>query len=253
HVALPIFDELLAQQVDKEVQNRAWYHLARLYHSRSRSDAAFHALEKIRGVVPDDLHLEYHYLATLVNSDGDHLRDVEEAINKLPGASQGYPYLLYNLGVSWLAGGNQEKALENLKLVVQRNDGSEELQVLADRARHGLARIAIQNQNLAEAWLNLRDIRTEGLYSNRALLAYAWTAINQELYQTALPALHLLNERAIALPEVQQGMVLIGHVYEQEGSMTRALKSHIDAEQALLAGLNQLAEARRIVDEQGLP
>lgn len=248
-----IFDQLLTGNTDENIRNRAWYYLAKLYHSRSKPKEAYAALEEIQGNIPADLHLDYHYLATLVNSDGEHLQDVQEAIDKLPVANRRYPYLLFNLGVTQLESGYPSWAINNLTKVVSFNDGSEELQVLADRARHGLAEIAIKDQRLMDAWAYLQNIRTQGLYSNRALLAYAWTAIRQELFQTSLPALQLLSDRSIALPEVQEGKVLLGHVYEQQGSMTRALKSHLEAEMDFETGLRQLEEARRIIEQQDVP
>lgn len=251
--AEPIFDRLLSGGTNEDLRNRAWFYLAKLYYSRSKPDEAYAALEKIRGNIPADLHLDYHYLATLVNNDGQHLRAEQEAIDKLPAANRQYPYLLFNLGVAQLQAGYEASAIRNLNRVVSFNDGSEELQVLSDRARHGLAQIAMQEQQLPEAWSYLQDIRTRGLYSSRALLAYAWTAIRQKLFQVSLPALQLLNQRSIALPEVQEGKVLLGHVYEQQGSTTRALKSHLQAEKDFEKGLQQLAEARRIIDQQDVP
>lgn len=251
--AQKIFDRVLTAESDADVRNRAWYYLAKLYHSRSKPAEAFAALENVRGRVPADLHLDYHYLATLINNDSQHLQRVQDAVERMPAGDSQYPYLLFNLGVSYLTSGDQEAAVRNLTTVVDYADRSQDLQVLADRARHGLAQISIQEQQLEEAWSQLQHIRTEGLYSNRALLAYAWTAIRQELLQTALPALQLLNDRSIALPEAQESKVLLGHVYEQQGFMSRALKSHIRAEQAFNEGLQQLANARDIVREGQLP
>jgi hypothetical protein len=248
-----IFDRLLTGDADERVHNRAWYYLAKLYHQRSKPAEAYAALEKIHGNIPMDLHLDYHYLATLVNSDGEHLNTVQQAIDQIPTTTPQYPYLVFNLGVSYLKNGDQAAALSNLQTVVNYADNSEELQVLADRARHGLAQLYMQDQNLFQAWLNLRDIRTTGLYSSRALLAYSWAAIRQEQYEVAVPALQLLNSRSIALPEVQECKVLLGHLYEQQGSMTRALKSHIDAEKEFLSGIEKVAEARRIIDLRDVP
>jgi tetratricopeptide (TPR) repeat protein len=161
--AQTIFDKLLSGESNENVRNRAWYYLAKLYHQRSKPIEAYAALEKIHGNIPLDLHLDYHYLATLVNSDGEHLNSIQQAIDQIPTTTPQYPYLVFNLGVSYLNNGNQTAAVNNLQTVVNYADGSEELQVLADRARHGLAQLAMQDQNLLQAWLQLRDIRTTGL------------------------------------------------------------------------------------------
>jgi hypothetical protein len=251
--AYAIFERLLAAESDEHLRNRTWYQLAKLYHSRAELPKAQSALDEISGEIPPDLGMDYHYLSTLVNRRGDNLRQIQASIAGLSSDNPRYPYLLFNLGVTQLGAGDTAAAVDNLAAVVAFGNRSEELEVLADRARHGLAQIAIQEQRLADAWLHLQDIRTEGLYSNRALLAYAWTAIRQDLLTTALPALNLLNRRSIALPEVQQGKVLLGHVHEKQGSMTRALRSHLQAEKDFLAGLEQLKEAYAIVDRGQLP
>lgn len=248
-----IFNTLLDAEPNQEIRNRAWYYLARLYHSRSNHADALGALQRIQGRLPPDLYLDYHYLATLISRNTQDLRDVENALLHMPASSPQYPYLLYNLGISYLRMGNQASAAQNLQAVVNYGVQGEEFMVLADRARHGLARLAMTEQRLGDAWLHLQGIRTEGLYSNRALLGYAWTAIQQEMYQTAIPALQMLNRRSIALPEVQEGKVLLGHVYEQHGSMNRALRSHLSAEQDFLIGLQQVAEAREVIALQDVP
>lgn len=252
-VAQNIFDRLLASEPEQQLRNRAWYYLAKIYHSHSKPNEAFAALENIKGNLPPDLHLDYHYLATLVNNDGTHLNTIQKTVDQIPTGAPRYPYLAFNLGVSYLGVGNQTAAIQNLTKVVSLADNREELLVLADRARHGLAQIAMQEQRLFDAWTYLQNIRTEGLYSSRALLAYAWTAIRQELYQAALPALQLLNDRSIALPEVQEGKVLLGHLYEQQGSMTRALKSHLEAEREFTKGIAAVEEARRIIGLRDVP
>ncbi|GAB1263079.1 tetratricopeptide repeat protein [Aurantivibrio plasticivorans] len=252
-VSESLFNALLVRQTEEDVRNRAWYYLAKLFYAHSRDKDAHDALEKIHGAVPADLHLDYHYLATLVSNDANHLESISQAVDNIPTYSPQHPYLLFNLGISYLRGGNRAAAEENLQAVVAAADDSEELQVLSDRARHGLAQLAIEDQQLLKAWGYLQNIRTTGLYSNRALLAYAWAAVRQQQYQIALPALQLLNERSISIPEVQEGKVLLGHLYEQQDSMNRALKSHITAEKQFLQGIQQVAEARRIIDMRDVP
>lgn len=251
--AYGIFDTLLKAEPSQELRNRAWYYLARLYQLRSNIPDALAALRRIEGRLPPDLYLDYHYLATLLSHSDDALHGVEAALAKIPADSPQLPYLLYNLGVSHLKFGNQQAAVNNLQSVVNHANRGEEFLVLADRARHGLARLAVQDERLSDAWLHLQDIRTEGLYSNRALLGYAWTAIQQEMYQASIPALQLLNSRSIALPEVQEGKVLLGHIHEQNGNLNQALRSHLNAERDFLAGLQQLAEAREIIAAQNVP
>ncbi len=248
-----LFSQLLDVKTDIEVRNRAWYHLAKLFYSKSDRVSANRALDKIDGKIPADLHIEYHYLASLLKNDGSHGDAVSDAISKLSGEQPHYSYLIFNIAVSQLRAGNVASAITGLEEVAGYQGQNRELLALADRAKHGLSQLATQAGNLPQAWLYLRGIRTTGLYSNRALLSYAWAAINMKLYSEAVPALQLLDDRSIAIPEVQESKVLLAHLYEQEGSPRKALRSNVMAEKAFKEGIEMLAEARRIIGQQDVP
>ena len=68
-----IFETLLDSAASEEVKNRAWFYLAKLFYSKSDLASARESLGQIRGRMPDDLHTDYHYLATLLNHEGNHL------------------------------------------------------------------------------------------------------------------------------------------------------------------------------------
>ena len=91
------------------------------------------------------------------------------------------------------------------------------------------------------------------MYSNRALLAYAWSAINAKKYNDAIPALKALNQRSIAIPEVQETKVLLAHLYEQQGASKKALQSNILAEKEFKSGIEQVQAARKIIDGLNVP
>lgn len=248
-----IFDQLLDTNSSEEVRNRAWFYLAKLLYSKSDFNNAKKSLEKIKGKIPDDLHMDYHYLATLLGKSGEHLVGVENAIKSGEKGNSYLPYLMFNLAIIQLKDKQLDAAVKNLEKVVQYSGASEELSVLADRARHGLAELAIKHGKLIQAWKYLTDIRTTGLYSNRALLSYAWAAINLKQYKDALPALEMLNKRSIAIPEVQEAKVLLAHVYEQDGAFRKALKSNLLAEKEFKTGIAMIDEARRVIEKQDVP
>ena len=248
-----IFETLLDSAASEEVKNRAWFYLAKLFYSKSDLASARESLGQIRGRMPDDLHTDYHYLATLLNHEGNHLGTAENKFKTVSKENPYFPYLLFNLAILQLKDNQLELAVGNLEAVTKYAGVSEELSLLSDRARHGLAELALQHGNLLQAWLYLKDIRTTGLYSNRALLSYAWAAINLKQYQQAIPALELLNERSIAIPEVQEAKVLLAHVYEQEGAPRKALKRNLIAEKEFHEGVQMIAEARKVIEKQDVP
>lgn len=251
--AMSIFNALLGAGTSTEVRNRAWFHLAKLYYNKSEIASANRALDRIEGDIPADLHIEYHYLASLIKNDGKHYALANEAIVKLADEMPQYSYLLFNMAVTQLRNGDVLDAVLKLEEIAAYQGDNRELQALSDRAKHGLSQLATQAGNLPRAWYYLTGIRTSGLYSNRALLSYAWTAIKMKQFNDAIPALQLLDQRSIAIPEVQEAKVLLAHLYEQEGSPRKALKSNLLAEKAFKHGLATLEEARRIIGMQDVP
>ena len=248
-----IFDELLDANSSEEVRNKAWFYLAKLLYKKSDTGNAKKSLEKVKGKMPDDLHAEYHYLSTLLGSRGVHLDGPENNSFMATKDNSTLPYLLFNLSILQLKDSQLDAAVSNLEKVTEYSGVSEELSVLADRARHGLAELAIKHNNLPQAWKYLTSIRTTGLYSNRALLSYAWAAINLKQFKESLPALEMLNKRSIAIPEVQEAKVLLAHVYEQDGALRKALKCNLLAEKEFTLGINMIAEARRVISNQDVP
>lgn len=248
-----LFNKLLQANAPETVRNRVWFYLAKLHYSKSDVASAEAAINRVEGEIPLDLLTDFHYLATLVNDQKDPSASSIAKVEMAAADSAYFPYFLFNAAIAYLGAGNLTAAVSNLERVTGYSTASEELAVLADRARHALAELAMRNGRLAQAWIYLSNIRTTGLYSNRALLTYAWAAINQRQYRQAIPALEILNKRSIALPEVQEAKVLLAHVYEQNGDNRKALQGNIMAEKAFAKGLHSISEARRIIAGQDVP
>ncbi|WP_045825442.1 tetratricopeptide repeat protein [Teredinibacter turnerae] len=249
----PLFKSLLANTNKRAVANAAWYHLARLYYNKSEIEAAKRALAEIRGEVPQEIRLDYLYLSSLLNGATS---DDSKALlkqSRLADGSPQYGYLLFNMAVTQLRNGASEEGVKALEQLANYAGDNRELQALSDRAKHGLAQLATQAGELVRAWNYLRGVRTTGLYSNRALLSYAWAAIKLKQFASAIPALQLLDQRNIAIAEVQEAKVLLAHLYEQEGSPRKALKSNLLAEKAFKEGIATLREARAIIAKQDVP
>lgn len=250
-----IFSDLLTPQVAEVQRNRAWFYLAKLHYQKADMKSSAHALMQIKGDVPADIAEEFNYLATLINIHNHQLDAANGGINQLSVNAQYQPYLIYNLAISQLQAGHIESAVTNLTKVMAITEVRKETEyaVLADRARHALAQLAISQKNLMSAWGYLQGVRTSGLYSNRALLTYGWAAIKLQRYPEAVPALQLLDKRSIAIAEVQEAKVLLAHVYETQGAKRSALKQYLLAEKDFKEGLNAIGIARKAIASQEIP
>ncbi len=250
-----IFNDLLNTNVDEATANKAWYYLAKLYYQKGEIDAAARNLGRIQGQVPGDIAEEFNYLATLINIRNMHLDTVEQSLSKVAKNSAYEPYLIFNLAITQLRHDKLDDSKRNLKKVVDYAlvHPEEEFSVLADRAKQALAHMEIENENLLGAWQYLQNVRTTGLYSNRALLSYGWTAIKLQRFSQAVPALKALDRRSISIAEVQEAKVLLAHLYEQQGASRSALKQYLLAEKAFAGGVDSIAKARAVIAGQRIP
>jgi hypothetical protein len=250
-----IFNELLDKSVPQETRNKAWFYLGKLYYQKGDINNAANNLGKVKGDIPSQIADEYNYLATLINIKNNHFDAAESALKFVGKGSVYEPYLLFNLAISQLASGDAEACRKNLIKVTEfaKSNPEEEFLVLADRAKQALAHTYIQENNLLGAWQYLQNVRTTGLYSNRALLSYGWTAIKLKQFDQAIPALRALNKRSISIPEVQEAKVLLAHLYEQKGATRTALKQYLLAEIAFKEGVASILKARKVISGQRIP
>ncbi|MBX2809589.1 MAG: hypothetical protein KTR20_13270 [Cellvibrionaceae bacterium] len=253
-----LFNRVLNNTVlQQDVSNRAWYYLGKIYYNKSEINHARQALKKVHGELADDIFFDYYYLSTLIGNQQAVASLEEKAHARLANDLPRYPYLLFNMAIGHLQQGNLDNTITYLTQVSAFADeayaDNHELTVLADRAKNGLAQLSVESGHLGAAWDYLSGIRTSGLYSNRALLAYAWSAVKLHRYQEAIPALQILTERSIAIPEVQEAKVLLSHLYEQQGFNRQALQSYIAAEKNFKEGMQRIAEARKVIDKLTIP
>lgn len=241
--------------ITDEVRNKAWFYLAKMYYHKGEGKKAAVTLGYIHGDIPSDIQNEFNYLATLINIRNNNLNSAEKALDGIMKGSVFEPYLIFNLASSQLKSGDITRSEVNFQKVVEygKEHKAEEFQVLADRAKQALAHVKIEQDDLLGAWMNLQFVRTTGLYSNRALLSYGWTAIKLERYDMAIPALSVLDKRSISIAEVQEAKVLLAHLYEQQRAPRTALKHYLLAERAFTSGIESIASARRIIDGQRIP
>ncbi|WP_245980668.1 tetratricopeptide repeat protein [Sinobacterium caligoides] len=248
-----LFDQVLASTQPESTANRAWYYLAKLQYHKGNTQQALASLLRVQGEIPADLHPEYHYLASLLNISGQHLVAAESLLQSSLQGTPFYPYLLFNLAIAQLKQGEQEAGLQKLMTVAAYSGQSDELLVLADRAKHAIAQVSIQQGSFSGAWLALQNIRTTGLYSNRGLLSYAWTAIKRKDFKHAIAGLMALDRRSIAIAEVQEAKVLLGYLFEQQQAPRRALKHYLLAEQEFERGIAMVKQARAVIAGQDVP
>ncbi|KEF30628.1 hypothetical protein D777_02570 [Marinobacter nitratireducens] len=243
-----IFDRLAASNLSEPVRNRARFFLGKMQYLRGETDTAARNLNQIRGELPAAVDAEYRYLAALVNVKLGYLDAGEAVAETIEQDSPYAPYFYFNLAIALEGQERTDDAIEALNRVIALNDGSAELQRLADRARMALAYVYASHEDTLNAGLQLTSINTTGAYSNRGLLGASWMSINAGDFRQALAPLDVLTARSMALPEVQEAVLLRPHVYERMGLEGRAARGFIAADSRFRHALKELDDARETLD-----
>ncbi|MDX1817209.1 MAG: hypothetical protein R3180_05790, partial [Marinobacter sp.] len=239
-----IFDRLAASNLSEPTRNRARFYLGKMQYLRGETDTAARNLNLIRGELPEAVDAEYRYLSALVNVKLGYL-DAGKVVGDTIDESSPYaPYFYFNLAIALEGQGRTGDSIDALNRVIDLNDGSGELKRLADRARMALAYVYAGHEDTRNAGLQLAGISTTGAYSNRGLLGASWMAINAGEFRQALAPLDVLVSRSMALPEVQEAVLLRPHVYERMGLEGRAAQGFITADNRFGETIRELESAR---------
>lgn len=247
--AREIFSNLIDGNTTEEVENRAWFYLADMLYLRGDIERAGVTMANIHGSMPSDIDQEYRYLAALINIKLGYFDEAELISRSFDKDSPNAPYLYFNLGVAY---GKQNKyawAIANLEKSASYANGGSELERLADRSHMAIAYLDAQNQRFSESYEQIKRVNTTGVFSNRALLGSGWAYVNDGLYRKALAPLSVLQKRSMALPEVQEAVILVPHVYEKLGLMGRAAEGFISASSRYEDTLVQLDKARETLKD----
>jgi tetratricopeptide (TPR) repeat protein len=242
--ARDIFAKVIAENSPEEVQNRAWFFLAKMLYLRGDVERAARTMANIHGGMPRDVEPEYRYLAALVNIKLGYWDEAEAISGGFERDSPYAPYLYFNLGVALGKKGEHDRAVANLNKAVSYADGSRQRDAVADRAHLAMAYLYAGEKEFSNAYAQISNVSATGVFSNRALLGAGWASVNNDAYREALAPLSKLEQRSMAIPEVQEAVLLVPHVYEKLGLPGRAAQGFISAYRRYGDALVQLDDAR---------
>jgi tetratricopeptide (TPR) repeat protein len=240
-----IFSKLIAENTDETVQNRAWYFLAKMLYLRGDIERAAVTLSNVHGTIPREIDQEYLYLAALINIKLGHFDEAGKFSRKFNRKSPYAPFLYFNLGVALGKQKDYDQAIKALKKSASYADGSRELERVADRSQMAIAYLYAENHDATEANASINRVSSSGIFSNRALLGAGWSFVNSGSYREALAPLGVLEQRSMAIPEVQEAVLLVPHVYEKMNLPGRAAEGFISAVDRYDATLDQLETAKQ--------
>lgn len=244
-----IFSSVLAINTTPEIQNRAWYYLAKMLYLRGDIQQSATTLSNIRGTMPVDIDQEYRYLAALINIKLGYYEEARVISANFDKVSRYAPFLYFNLGVTLGKQKDYATAIEMLNKAAAFSDTDKNLRRLADRSHMAIAFLYDEEREQDSALEHISHVSSTGVYSNRALLGAGWSSVNSGDYQKALIPLKVLQSRSMAIPEVQEAVLLTPHVYEKLGLPGRAADGFISAYGRYSSALDTLENARETLQD----
>jgi tetratricopeptide (TPR) repeat protein len=235
--------------LSETARNRAWYELARAFSHKGYSQAAAEALTHIKGELPTDIVGDHQLLSATVLMSLNRNREAAQELTQWRGAPELAAYAYYNRGVALVRSGDYLEAVPILETAVESPARTEELLALRDKARLSLGYIFARAEDYQRAGMQLQAVRSEGPFSNRALLALGWIAYKQGNRKPALTSWMELRGRSPTDPAVLETLLIVPAVHRELNAMPSATRDYEAAVTAYTSELDQLQDARESVEK----
>lgn len=174
-----LYQQIAAGEHDSLTLFRARLQLAQFDYQHGRADDALERLKAMRERLPGSLRDEWRLLMTntllALGRHGEAVTVLEEE-----GLDSSVPALRYNMAVALIRDGRIAEGRKQLDKVGRMDVTNLEQLVLRDKANLTLGYQYLQDQDGPRARTIFGRIRTQGPFSNRALLGLGWAEIAQK-------------------------------------------------------------------------
>ena len=238
--AADIFERLLADNVDREIRNRTWFFLAKIWKQRGYLERAQVALDNIEGKLPKNLEREAAMLNAQILIDKGEYDTAIALLERWKGRTEWASYARFNLGVALVRSGRIDEAKKILNELGELDPFNDELTSLRDKANLALGYALLQDGQHAAAKAPLQRVRLEGPFSNKALLGVGWADAELESYRRALVPWMELRSRDLLDPAVQESMLAIPYALAKLDSISQAADHYLNAIEAFYEETNRI-------------
>jgi hypothetical protein len=249
-----IFERLLAQSVEPELRDRAWFFLAKVWYQRGYLDDAEAALGRIEDRLEKPLETERKMLAAQILMDQGRFEEARDRLAQWRRRDGDLAFAKYNLGVSLVRLDRIDEGAKLLDEVGGLQPVDEQTAGLRDKANVALGYAWLQADRPDMARPPLQRVRLEGPFSNKALLGVGWADASQEDYRSALVPWMALRRRNLLDPAVQESLLAVPYAMARLDANKQAADYYLDAieafyeEIARLDGSIQTIREGRLID-----
>lgn len=206
---------LHAENIPQTVRNDAAYRLARIYYAKGHYVNALHALDLIRGEVPEDIQGDIVMLRAQVEITQRNFDTAAKLLRGIRDSGELKGYVPYNMGVALIEAGQLRKGAEQLDQVGLLQTDEPALIALRDKANLVLGNRLLEEGQPSAARPYFERVRLEGPFSNKALLLAGWADAANKDFEKALVPWTLLHERDPTHAAVQEALLAVPYAYAQ--------------------------------------
>jgi hypothetical protein len=225
-----IFQNLIDQQANQHVRDRAWFYLAKIRYQRGYTREANEALARIGKTLPPALQEEKHLLQAntlLALQQYDEVRALLKQNQKNPEIWT--LYTRYNLGVALINRGQKDEGRKWLEQVTKISPSNEEEYSLRDKANLSLGYSYIQENKPEPAIQHLRKVRLQGPLTNKALLGLGWAYNLKQEHKASLAPWLELRKRDVLDPAVQESLIASAYALNKLKAYAQSLQYYQNA------------------------
>ncbi|WP_175452572.1 tetratricopeptide repeat protein [Thiohalomonas denitrificans] len=242
-------EAVLEGNVDEAIRNEAAYRLARIYFQKDQPLNALHALERIRGRVPDRIWDDLAFLRAQVYMATGRFAEAAEILEPLERADGYAGFAAYNRGIALLQDGEQAAGTRALDQAGQVRGTQRGTLAIRDKANLVLGSKLLDDEEPVAAKQFLERVRLQGPFSGRALLGSGWADASARRYERALVPWSILAKRNVTDESVQEALLAVPYAYGKLGVYGKAALGYGSALEAFGGEIDKLDRSIKSIRE----
>jgi len=222
-----IFNRLLKKDILSRTRAQTWLHKAALHYREGNLAEAAMILDgdNVSGLDSADEARRRLMLANIFMAEED-FAGALDYLHSVPLSTDEGRYATYNMGVALIRGGHRDQGVALLKSLLEAGGSSDQALALRDRAALAAGLTELREGNLQSARADLRQVRSDGPFSEDALLALGLANYRAGDVKRALPLWLEAVRRNSSHPSVQEALMLAPRAYEDLGGLPQALAGY---------------------------
>ena len=172
--------------VAETVRNEAIFRLARIYFQKNQPFNAQYAVERVEGVIPDNIRHDLDFLRAQILMANGRFAEAAGVLKDLTGVQGLEGFASYNLGIALIGDGKEREGRGYLDRTGRIETGDELMVSIRDKANLVLGSKLLSEKDYEGAKQMLDRVSLTGPFSSRALLGSGWADAFRGRFEKAL-------------------------------------------------------------------